>query len=221
MDFRFFILSLIALSASAQPARFEIRDLTQRNLLAIVSDAPLEKMVAQCHLVRGWMELDPQALESGIKGELEFDTRACETGSGVRDIVLQEKVLDVKEHPLASVQVKKWVKETKGSLTEKSDTAFLAEASVSYRGKTTPLEVPLKLSYFVEGEKTRKRLPGNLLRISVQIELTLSTFGVTIPDELKQTLSNKVEVVFDAVGTSKLPSDKILLPEGPKPKERT
>jgi hypothetical protein len=45
--------------------------------------------------------------------------------------------------------------------------------------------------------------------------------GISIPDELKSTVSSKVEVLFDAVGTSKLPNEKILLPEGPKPKERS
>lgn len=215
------ILFLASLTAFGSSVRFEIKDLTQRNLLAFISDAPLEKMIAQCHLLRGWVELDPQQLEAGIQGELELDTRSCETGSGIRDIVLQEKVLTVKEYPTAKIQIKKWVKETRGILSEKAEHGYLAELVVNYRGKTASLEAPLKLSYFSEGEKTRNRLPGNLLKISSQLELPLSSVGVTIPEELKQTLSNKVEVVFDAVGTSRLPNDKILLPEGPKPKERT
>jgi len=195
------------LLAASNPVRFDIKDLTQRNLLAVVSDAPLEKMIAQCHLFHGWVEVDPQDLKAGIRGELELDTRSCETGSGIRDLVLQEKVLDVKQYPLAKVQIKKWVKEA-------------IEVSVDYRGKTTSLEIPLKVVFFPEGEKTKGRLPGNLLRISSQSELGLPAIGISVPEEMKQTLSSKVELIFDAVGTSKLPNDKILLPEGPKPKER-
>lgn len=189
--------------------------------MAFISEAPLEKMIAQCHLLRGWIELDPQSLESGIKGELELDVRSCETGSGIRDLLLQEKIWEVKQYPTASLALNKWAKETKGSLNEKMDQPHSVELSLNYQGKTVSLEVPLKLSYFVESDKTRNRLPGNLLRISCEKTLALSEVGISIPDELKSTLSSKVDVVFDAVGTSKLPNDKILLPEGPKPKERS
>jgi len=217
---RLFLILSFAVSALAEPLRFQIKDLTQRNLMAFISEAPLEKMIAQCHLLRGWIELDPQALESGIKGELELDIRSCETGSGIRDLLLQEKVWEVKQYPTANVTIKKWAKETKGSLTEKTDQPHAVELSLNYHGKTVTLEVPMKLSYFAESEKTRNRLPGNLLRISSDKTVALSDLGISIPDELKSTVSSKVEVVFDAVGTSKLPNDKILLPEGPKPKER-
>jgi len=221
MILRLFLIFSFAISAWADPLRFQIKDLTQRNLMAFISEAPLEKMIAQCHLLRGWIELDPQSLESGIKGELELDVRSCETGSGIRDLLLQEKIWEVKQYPTASLTLNKWAKETKGSLNEKMDQPHSVELSLNYQGKTVSLEVPLKLSYFVESDKTQNRLPGNLLRISCEKTLALSEVGISIPDELKSTVSSKVEVLFDAVGTSKLPNEKILLPEGPKPKERT
>jgi hypothetical protein len=221
MILRLFLILSFAISAWADPLRFQIKDLTQRNLMAFISEAPLEKMIAQCHLLRGWIELDPQSLELGIKGELELDVRSCETGSGIRDLLLQEKIWEVKNYPTANVTIKKWVKETKGSLSEKSDQSHLVALSINYHDKAVTLEAPLKLTYFGESEKTRSRLPGNLLRISSELVLPLSEVGISIPDELKSTLSSKVAVVFDAVGTSKLPNDKILLPEGPKPKERS
>lgn len=221
MILRLLLILVFAIPAAADPLRFQIQDLTQRNLMAIISDAPLEKMIAQCHLLRGWVELEPQSLESGIKGELEIDVRSCETGSGIRDLLLQEKIWEVKQYPTASLTIKKWAKETKGNLTEKSEQAHNVELSLTYHDKTISLEVPLKLSYFAESDKTRNRLPGNLLRVSSEKKLSLSDVGISIPDDLKSTLSSKVDVIFDAVGTSKLPNDKTLLPEGPKPKERT
>lgn len=214
------ITIFLSLEAWAGLQHFEIRDLTQRNLMAFVSDAPLEKMIAQCHLLRGWVEVNPQQISEGIKGEIELDTRSCETGSGIRDLLLQEKILDIKQYPLAKIQIVKWVKELSGTLTEKADEKRSVELAIDYRGKITTMEAPIKLSYFLEGEKTKNRLPGNLLKISSQVELGLSSLGITIPEDLKQTLSSKLEVIFDSVGTSKLPNDKVLLPEGAKPKER-
>jgi hypothetical protein len=213
---------LVLLSSPVFCARFEVQDLTQRNLFAIVSEAPLEKIVAQCSLFRGFLEVDPLKLESGIQGEIELDLRSCHSGSGLRDMILQEQLLDNKQYPLVLIKLKKWGQEVKGVLSQEEVPAIvLADGEVNYRGKTSQLSVPLKLRFFKESDKSRQRLPGNLVRISSQVEVELGRFGISVPEKLKPIFSKRIEVLFDAVGSDKLPNDKIIFPEGPKPKERS
>lgn len=220
-----FLLSMVVvslvISGQSFAAKFEIQDLSQRNLLTFVSEAPLEKVMAQCSLFRGIVELEPLKLESGVQGEIEVDLRSCQSGSGLRDVLLQEQILDNKQYPFASIKLKKWAQEVKGSLAEDSTLTFLVGIEINYRGKTTSLPVPVKLRYFKESEKTRQRLPGNLLRISSQIDLDLAHLGISVPEKLKSVFANRVEAVFDAVGSDRLPSEKSVLPEGAKPKERS
>lgn len=219
---KYFLLVLAFSSCSLWGAlsRFEIRDLSQRNLLSFTSDAPLEKFIAQCHLLKGFVSLDTENLTNGISGELEVDLRTVTTGSQLRDLVLQEQVFELKQYPQAVIRIKKWAQPVSGILKESEAVTHLVEAELQYRSKTFPLRPTLKLTYFKEGDITRRRLPGNLLKISGQSDLELSTLGITLADSLKPLIAPRIQVSFDGVGTDKLPNDKVLLPEGPKPKER-
>lgn len=214
------LISFFSFGAWSATQRFEVRDLSQRNLLGFTSDAPLEKVMGDCPLFKGWVELDPAQLEVGIKGELEVDLRSCQTGSGLRDLLIQEQIFDLKTHPLALIQLKKWAQEIKGALGEQSSGIHSVETDVEFRGTTVALKVPVKLKYFKESEKTKQRLPGNLLRLTSQMEFDLSKFGVKISEKYSSILTPKIEITLDLVGTDKLPNEKTILPEGPKPKER-
>lgn len=213
-------VSLFVVCAFGAPTRFHIKDLSQRNLLSFSVDSLLEKVLAQNSLMRGWVELDLEKLESGVKGEIQFDMRSFQTGSGIRDLVWQDKIFETKQYPDAVLNFLEWGQTVQGTLAKEKTADFLVKAELNYRGKKIPLLVPLKLAYFSESEKTRTKLPGNLLRLSSKMDWDMSQLGLQIPQELKPVVGERIEVVLDAVGTDKLPNEKILLPEGPKPKER-
>jgi|688.fasta_scaffold174281_1 hypothetical protein len=214
------VLAFTSSSIWGATSRFEIRDLSQRNFISFISDAPLEKFIAQCHLVKGYISLDPLNLAGGISGELEVDLRTIASGSQLRDIVIQEQVIESKQYSQAMIRLKKWSQPVTGGLKEAESVTHSVEAEVEYRGRTVPLRATLKLTYFKEGDTTRKRLPGNLLKVSGQTDIDLSSLGITLADSLKPLIASKIQVSFEGVGTDKLPNDKVLLPEGPKPKER-
>jgi len=212
---------LVSFDAYGAPQRFHFKDLSQRNVLSFSIDSPLEKVIAQNSLVRGWIELDLDKLETGIKGEIEFDMRSFQTGSGIRDLVWQEKILETKQYPEAVLKVLEWGQTIKGALTKEKTNDFLVKTELIYREKNLAFLLPIKLAYFTESEKTRSKLPGNLLRLSSRMDWYLSQLGITVPQDLKSVIGERMEVVLDLVGTDKLPNEKILLPEGPKPKERS
>ncbi|NBV50653.1 YceI family protein [bacterium] len=201
--------------------RFEIKDLTQRNILTLHLEAPLEKVAAQCPMFRGYLSLHLEALEKGIEGELEFDLRSLNSGSGLRDIFINEKVFDHKQFPLAKLRINRWSQAIQGPIKNETPVGGHVEGVLSYREKTVPVKVPLQLVYFPASEKTKARLPGNLLRLSSRGQWDFKNLGISVPQELSSVFGTQAEIVFDAVGSDQTPNDKILLPEGPKPKERS
>ena len=214
------MLHLFSLEAFGAPLRFHIKDLSQRNLLSFSIDSLLERVLAQNSLVRGWVEMDLDKLETGIQGEIECDMRAFQTGSEIRDLVWQEKILETKQYPEAILKIVDWGQTVKGALAKEKANDLLVKAELIYRGKKLPLLLPVRLTYFSESEKTRSKLPGNLLRFSSKVDWDFSQLGISVPSDLKSVVEERMEVVMDLVGTDKLPDEKILLPEGPKPKER-
>lgn len=215
----FFLLTISGLSESA--TRFEIKDLTQRNSLTLQLEAPLEKVVAQCPMFRGYLSLNLEAPEKDLEGELEFDLRSLNTSSGLRDLLISEKIFDHKQFPLAKLRINRWSQAIQGPIKNETPVSGQAEGVLSYRDKTVPVKVPLQLVYFPASEKTKARLPGNLLRLSSRGQWDFKNLGISVPQELSSVLGTQAEIVFDAVGSDQTPNDKVLLPEGPKPKERS
>lgn len=212
-------LSLFTIPLHAKVARYELRDMSHRNLLSVSSDGPLERAVGISSWLDGWVELDPENLAAGIKGELVTDLRAMETGVELRDLVMKDKLLQVTQYPRAVAVIKKWAKETSGKLKE-TPSEHPIEVEVEVKGKKVQLTAPLKLAYFPESEFTKARLPGNLLRLSAKFSVQLEQMGIQIPDLMKALIAKSVEISVDAAASDKLPNQRALLPEGPKPKER-
>ena len=215
---RFLLPLLLFISAQAQ--RFEIRDMSHRNTLSIVSDSALERVVGVASLLWGWVELDLDDLSKGIKGEMEVDLRALDTGIDIRNSVLREKILDTPQFPTATVQFVKWAEAVQGKVGEGQPVSKKVECLLKYRGKNFGLTVPLKIAYFKESDFSKQRLPGNLVRLSTKFSQDITALGVTIPDTLKAVVAKMVEINLDVVGSDKIPAGFTPLPEGPKPKDR-
>ena len=93
-----------------------------------------------------------------------------------------EDWLNAAAHPdikltLDKVLEAKLVKETAAGKT------FDARVSgnLDLHGVTRPVEVSARLSYLPESEKTKTRLPGNLLAVRAEFEVPLADHGITGP----------------------------------------
>src|SRR3989338_10175600 len=116
MGYRWFFLVLCAVAVHAHGARFEIKDAGFRNLLYVISDAFLEKILGQSNAVEGWIELNPQKIRDGVQGRFVTDLRALETGSTARNDLVLETILLAPEHPVLTYEFTKTGKPTAGTL---------------------------------------------------------------------------------------------------------
>lgn len=197
--------------------KFEMKDLGQRNLVLINSEALVERTVAVSHFVTGWIDLVPDNVEN-LSGEFELDVRTLETGLELKNIQIRDQLLSSSEFPIAKISFKASLAGQKVKLTDGKPFSTKVDAVVQLRSVIKTLPLQIKLVYFKENEESRQRLTGNLLKFSAQGEIELSAFGISIPNKYSAVVAKTVQVSGDLVGTDRLPNNALSLPEGIKKK---
>ena len=186
--------------------RFDMRDGGLRNLVQFTSDAPLEKVVGVSNTLAGWLTLDPERLQDGIRGEFEADVRTFETGMPSRNEQLRDVILNASAHPVATFKIDRVVATSKPRLVEGAPTLVRLEGSLKIRGVTRPQLVIAKLSYFRESPTTRQRLPGNLLKVSATLDVDTEQFQITMPAGFQALMARYVQITVDMVGSDRIPA---------------
>jgi polyisoprenoid-binding protein YceI len=201
------VAATVAFSATAEEARsvrFDMRDGGLRNLVQFTSDAPLEKVVGVSNTLSGWVSLDPDKLQDGIRGEFEVDVRAFETGLPSRNEQLRDIILNASAHPVATFKIDRVVATSKPRLVEGAPTLVRLEGSLRMRGITRPQLVIAKLSYFRESPTTRQRLPGNLIKVSATLDVDTEQFQISMPSGFQALMARYVQVAVDMVGSDRI-----------------
>lgn len=217
-----FVWLCLLVGLPARATRFEIKDAGFRNLLYLVSDGPLEKILGQSNGVEGWLELNPSKIREGVKGQFIADLRAIETGSEARNEMVRDKILSVTENPIIIFEFAKIGKATSDTLKKDVPTLVRVGGQLKLRGISKSLVTHLRIHYFTENDFTRARLPGNLLKINASFDVNLADFGLSIPETLASRVAQVVQVSIDAIGSDWSASSVVLPPpDGVKLKENT
>lgn len=211
------ISALLTLEMSAAPTRFDMRDVGQRNVIHFVSDAQVEKTIGISNAVSGWLQLDPENIEAGVKGEFDVDVRTFHTGVELRNEQIKEKFFVSSEHPIATFVISKLLNTSKPKLGEGQPVSLRVEGQLKARGIAKPQTILVKLVYFRESELTRQRLTGNLVKMSASLDVDTALYGITIPDTQRSRYARFIQVYVDAVGTDRAPVNA-RGEESPKPK---
>jgi len=212
-------LMLACPAAVARTVRFDMRDAVERNLVQFISDAPLEKTVGLSHSFGGWLELDPERLNDGIKGEFEVDVRTFHTGIDLKDDQVRDRFLGGSEYPIATYTITRLSSTSGPKLKEGQPVTARVEGTLQARGVSRPQPILLKLVYFRESELTHQRLSGNLVKMSATFDIDSGQFNVNVPDNLRSRVARFVQVMVDAVGTDSSPAASTPSVDGLKPKE--
>jgi len=214
----FFSLLIASLGCHGKATRFLVKDAAQRDTVLFVSETPLEKTVGLSSAIAGWIELDPENIPEGIKGEFEVDLRTFDTGNPLRNEQMRERFLNTSEFPVATYSISRLLGSPKNKLMEQQPVVARVEGVFKIKGVPKPQNASLKMTYFKQSETTRQRLSGNLLRISSQFNIDILAFNIAIHDLLRGRLAKFLQVSVDVVGTDTLPA--ALVGEPPKVKER-
>jgi polyisoprenoid-binding protein YceI len=207
-----YVLSLLccflSFSALAKPSRFLVKDAAYRNLVYWVSDAPLEKTLGVSHFISGWVELDPQNLKAGIKGEWEVDVRSFEMGTESKTAKLREALFAAADFPGISFKAERFVESPEAEFAPGKTLTGKVLGTLVARGQALRREVSIKASYFPESELSKKRLSGNLLKVSAVFEVPITLLKVVLPDALVSLVAPVIAVHVDFVATDQIPMVK-------------
>lgn len=180
-------ISLIFMAFSAAHAsglqKFLADDPAGRDTITFESEAPLEDIVGTTNQVKGYVDFNPDNPTSGAKAEFTVPTASLNTGIPLRDEHLRSPDwLNAEAFPeiklvLDQVTTAEPVRENENSKT------FDLEVSgeLTLHGVTRPVTMEARVTYLPESEKTKTRLPGNILAIRTEFDVLLADYGITGP----------------------------------------
>jgi hypothetical protein len=194
------------MSSYGKPTRYEVKDAAFRNLISWISDATLEKTLASSHFISGWFELDPQNLKAGIKGEMEVDVRSFELGPDSRQAKIRDSVLLAQENPGALYKIDKLHDLSHNELVAGKAVTAKVSGMLFARGVLRRQDMQIKAVYHPESERTKRRMTGNLIKVSSYFDLALSDYKCPIPEGMEGLFAPVLRVSADVVGTDQLPT---------------
>ncbi len=164
--------------------KFIADDPTNRNTVTFKSEAPLEDIIGTTNQVTGYVNFNPDnPLKNGF-AEFSVPVSSLSTGIPLRDEHMRSAGwLNAEANPDIKIMLNKVIKAELVKQTDSSKTFDLTvSGELTLHGVTRPVEIPARVSYLTESEKTRTRLPGNLLAVRSSFPVKLADFNITDPD---------------------------------------
>ena len=202
-----FIISVPVLAADGEQ-KFIVEDPANRNTITFKSEAPLEDIVGTTNQLTGYVTFNPDNPKENGFAEFTVEVSSLSTGIPLRDEHMRSAGwLNAESHPDIKLKLNNI---TKAELVKKTDSSRTFNLQVSgeltLHGVTSPVEMSARVSYLPESEKTRTRLPGNLLAVRAKFSVKLSDYNITGPEgmavigaKVSETLEIEVNVFASTV----------------------
>lgn len=164
--------------------KFIVEDPANRNTVTFKSEAPLEDIIGTSNQLTGYVNFNPDNPAENGFAEFTVPVASLKTGIPLRDEHMASAGwLDEASYPEIRLKLDKvtgaeLIKETDSAKTFDLDVA----GELTLHGVTRPVEMSARVSYLPESEKTRTRLPGNLLAVRTDFQVNLADFKITGPE---------------------------------------
>ena len=162
---------------------FYVADPQGRNQVTFTSEAPLEDIVGTTNQIVGYLVFDPAKPRSGVRGFFKVPVKGLDSGIPLRNEHLQSDMwLNAEAHPEITFTIEgaEDVYQTKVSQAFQTYTMTLI-GLFSIHGQTQQVDIPARITFLRESDKTRMKLPGNLLGVRAEFEVALADFGINGP----------------------------------------
>lgn len=196
------LISAVLLNTSFLAAqgeqKFLVDDPANRNSITFKSEAPLEDIVGTTNKVTGYVTFNPDEPTSNGMAEFTVPVSSLNSGIPLRDEHIRSAGwLNAEAYPDIRLKLDRVVDAELLRETEASRTFELTvSGELTLHGITRPVEMEARLSYLPESEKTRTRLPGNLLAVRTGFTVKLADFGITGPEGM-EIIGAKVSETID------------------------
>jgi polyisoprenoid-binding protein YceI len=179
-----------------------------RNQAAFISDAPFEKINGLASGLDATVMLNTNDITQKPMGKVKVPINNIKTGINLRDDHLRSEMwLNSAKYPSAEFQLTGVKNPSSINLSDGQKVKCTLVGKFSVHGVTKDVEVPATLTYFRESEKTKAKVPGNLLVADAEFNIKLSDYGVKIPDMVVGKVSDEVVISTNFVASDKNASE--------------
>lgn len=193
-------ISLVAVAAiastQAHGASFDFKDPKGVNNVAFSMDAPLEYISGTANGISGTVDFDPEHPEK-TKGTITLDTTTLMVANSMmREHMFGGNWMDVENHPTITFTAKKLKDVTK----EGSKYSGTAKGSITVKGTTKEMELPITLTYLPGKLGDRNQgMQGDILVIRSDFTILRSEFGIN-SGQAEDKVADEVELKLSIAG---------------------
>lgn len=200
-------VSLAAMAAQGALRVFYVNDPVGRNVISIMSDAPLETMLTRTNQVTAELHVNPANVLDNPKATFVVDTASLDTGIKARDEHMRSaQWLDTAKYPKATFTLTKVLSPTDVVPLQTGKTMNgEVEGTLSVHGITKPVRAKVTIRTLAESEQTKARLSGELLHVRATFPLRLSEFGINVPPPAQLKIAEEQLVTVDVYSSTGSP----------------
>lgn len=203
-------LALAGMAAQGAYRVYYANDELNRNVVMILSDAPLETMLTRTGNIMAEVKVDPQNALNNPQARFVVDLASLETGIAARDTKMRgPEYLDVAKYPKATFTLRKLLGITRDvqTLVPNKMRKFKAEGDMELHGVTKPVAADVEVTALPADDNTKTRLPGDLLHVKATFPIKLDDFGIMIAAPAQMKIANEETVTVNVFAStdSKMP----------------
>ncbi len=195
------IIGLTALTTSAAlaaPLTFDFKDPKGVNNVVFKLDAPLEAIQGSANGITGSVSFDPEK-PGATKGKISVASSSLHVPNPMmKEHLHGNQWMDVAKFPEITFEAK----ELKNVKTAGDNTTADASGTITIKGVSKDITIPVKLSYLKD--KLGQRVPnmkGDLLVIRSNFTIKRSDFGIN-PGAPQDKVSDEIELTLSVAGAS-------------------
>lgn len=190
------VAAVAAVAWAAERKTFIGDDPVHRDVVSIVSNAPLEFIETRTQEVKGQVDVNPQNVLDNPQASFELQVANLTTGIRMRDEHMRGPMwLDAEHFPTVKFtlkQVKTPVLPT--ALEPGKPLALDVIGTLELHGKSMDLPATVTATMMPADDQTAARLPGDLLKLDAEFDLLLTDFGIALNDKVVRKIANRQHV---------------------------
>ena len=159
--------------------RFFIDDPMGRNMIQVLSVAPIEALLIRTVVITGEIVVDTDNLKNPSV-QLSVPVESLDTGIPLMNEVLRsERWLDAAKFPNVTFNLVKPLRpSTPTALKDGVPAAIQADGAFEFHGVSKTYPIQGEVTWLKANENTARRLPGDLLRLQASFELNIKAHGI-------------------------------------------
>jgi polyisoprenoid-binding protein YceI len=196
------VLNFVHAGVMAQGATraYFANDPAGRNVVSILSEAPLETMLTRTGAVEASIKINPSNVLDNPQARFEIDANTLDTGIAMRNEHMKsEGWLNTAKYPRITFTLTKALptEATVIPATAGAQGKMPVEGELELHGVKKTVRAMVEVEDIPATEATKARLDGGLMHIRATFPLKLDDFGIVVPEAAKLKVANEQQVKVD------------------------